>query len=1167
VSQRGSHDPAQPHVSSTGRIDQACDQFERAWREGKPPLIEEVLLQSPPGERDRLLGELLEIELDFRQRGGAFLQLEEYRGRFPENADLVEAVFRRTVKTRRLGDYELVEELGRGGMGVVYKARQIYLNQTVALKVLPHRYLDDAQAVSRFRREMQSIGGLNHPNIVRAYNAGEAGGVHFLVMEFVDGVNLQQLVAAETPPGGPLGVGAACEIIRQAALGLQHAHEHQLVHRDVKPANLMLCRSGQVKLLDLGLAKLHAEWRGDAQTRARLTQPGVTMGTIDYMAPEQWENSGEADIRADIYSLGCTFFFLLTGETLYGGPAYDTSRKRLMAHAVAPIPSLLEYCPECPQDLEDVHETMLAKDPRDRYAEPAEVAKAMAELADEEELAEVIAALPADNAWLAARDLQNPELDTAKRQGAGSVGSHVRRRSISRRMARRRFRRNVLLVVVGSLVAATFGLLVWMATRPPADLAKNSMPSLSTTPLERDQLAAELALLPGLNGPWWFEETPWLTPPLRQAIAERVLSSADLAAVLGERPREYLDANTAEVQRWLWEAAGRCRRDLSPGQWQLIDQLKSFADDGHDHDDKAAAVLVEALRQFQDGHSDAAWPAADLHTVALLQHRIAAMGSNRALALEAKKSYDKALDAYAIEKKTPASARLLCLVDAATLSADPLGEMKEAKQQLDEALAANDLPVLFHVAALVARGVVAADSAMNPGEYEDSRFLHAKTLLTRAAAVSPNHPLAAHIAERYAWSLMDQWKIDEAHKWFQNAYHIRWTNREENNPVAAIYVFHDRHGIAMASRYSGNLDAARRTYKTLVDNIKVALTAAERQHVALGQQSYLSSLRKRLANSLERRADCDLYSGAASDGKVNLPQAAESYGEGRQVAPDWSDAIVMGYKLAIILALDGKQEAARQVLAQLDADKRPVLEASKERTTLVHQMAGAVLAVKSASPANGVRDLRAFLDQFKLNPAYHDSRRRETMELQLFVAELLLAWDLGSEPASAARDLKYLDALLAVFDGRPEIRPYLRRYYELAIRACHKNDFVQIAHYLVESRMDKRKGVFDSKASLVFFSFTSKDNFAIFLPQDGRPGKRIALDVTRDQIKQAKGKALHLNDGLVASIKAELAAGRRVEVYWDDTASWPSQDPDGLSDRDWPFDSQLELAKLRQPPR
>ena len=217
MSEHGSNEPTMTPVSPTSRIDRACDEFEKACRAGKPPMIEEVLMRAAPEERDRLLGELLEIELDFRQRSQSFVQVEDYRVRFPESAELVDTIFNRVVKTRRLGDYELQEELGRGGMGVVYKARQIYLNQIVAIKILPHRYLDDTQAVGRFLREMQSIGALSHPNIVRAYNAGEAGGVQFLVMEYVDGINLQQFVGIGTPPGGPVGVGAACEIVRQAA--------------------------------------------------------------------------------------------------------------------------------------------------------------------------------------------------------------------------------------------------------------------------------------------------------------------------------------------------------------------------------------------------------------------------------------------------------------------------------------------------------------------------------------------------------------------------------------------------------------------------------------------------------------------------------------------------------------------------------------------------------------------------------------------------------------------------------------------------------------------------------------------------------------------------------------------------------------------------------------
>ena len=292
--------------------------------------------------------------------------------RFPELSDKMAVIFRRVVKCRRLGDYELQDELGRGGMGVVYKARQVHLNQVVAMKVLPERYLDEPQAVARFKREMQSIGALEHPNIVRAYNAGEANGVYFLAMEFVDGIDLQRLImkpSAKTAK--PLSVGAACEAIRQAALGLHHAHEHNLVHRDIKPANLMLSRSGVVKLLDLGLAKFHADRLSPDQRTGNLTQAGITMGTVDYMAPEQWENSGGVDIRADIYSLGCTLFYLLVGRAPYGGESYDSNRKKLMAHVVAPIPSLIDACPECPEELEEVFDRILAKEPEDRYASPA----------------------------------------------------------------------------------------------------------------------------------------------------------------------------------------------------------------------------------------------------------------------------------------------------------------------------------------------------------------------------------------------------------------------------------------------------------------------------------------------------------------------------------------------------------------------------------------------------------------------------------------------------------------------------------------------------------------------------------------------------------------------------------------------------------------------------
>jgi hypothetical protein len=236
----------------------------------------------------------------------------------------------------------------------------------------------------------------------------------------------------------------------------------------------------------------------------------------------------------------------------------------------------------------------------------------------------------------------------------------------------------------------------------------------------------------------------------------------------------------------------------------------------------------------------------------------------------------------------------------------------------------------------------------------------------------------------------------------------------------------------------------------------------------------------------------------------------------------------------------------------------------------MRQVATAALAIKGPASAEGRKLLRAFLDQFRLNPAYRDSSRRETLELRLFAAELLLASDLDGEPRSAARDRQYLDTLLEVFKGRRDMRPYLRRYYELAVRACNKSDLVQIAQYLIESRMDERQGTLDSKATLVLFSFTAKDNFAVFLPRDGRTGKRFDINITRDQIKGAKGKPLHLNDELVSLMKVETMVGRPLELFWDDTATRPEVDPDALSDRDWPFDSQFELPKPRsksKPPK
>jgi serine/threonine protein kinase len=274
----------------------------------------------------------------------------------------------------KLGQYQLLERVGQGGMGVVYKARHILLKRIVALKVLPAELLTDATAVARFRREMKAVGRLQHPNIVQASDARMVRGVPFLVMEFVEGLDLARLVARH----GPLPVAEACALIGQAAIGLQHAYEHGLVHRDLKPANLMLTSTGLVKVLDLGLARL----LDDLPAAAEQENADNVVGTIDYMAPEQCRTPHAVDTRADVYSLGCTLYELLVGHPPFSGPGFETVALKLLGHASAAVPSIRRLRPEVPKGLATVLRKLLAKSPARRYAAPVDVAAALEPFAD-----------------------------------------------------------------------------------------------------------------------------------------------------------------------------------------------------------------------------------------------------------------------------------------------------------------------------------------------------------------------------------------------------------------------------------------------------------------------------------------------------------------------------------------------------------------------------------------------------------------------------------------------------------------------------------------------------------------------------------------------------------------------------------------------------------------
>src|SRR5262245_6864438 len=301
-------------------------------------------------------------------------------------------------------DYQVLGKLGGGGMGIVYKALQLSAERVVALKVIRQDYLKHNTLLLRFQREHRLLARLAHPNVVVLYDAGKAGQTPFFTMEYVKGIDLGELVKRR----GRLPVGWACEFVRQAALGLQHAADQGVVHRDIKPSNLMVTlpperarelaelgaarpgaapfpfRECVVKILDMGLARFLLPPAHGEEYLKTLTQTREFMGTPDFVAPEQVADAHGVDVRADVYSLGCTFYYLLTRQVLFPG---CTPEEKLRKHREE-YPSPVELLrPEVPPDVADVLRQMIDKDPGRRFQTPAELARALEPLCTDEYLA------------------------------------------------------------------------------------------------------------------------------------------------------------------------------------------------------------------------------------------------------------------------------------------------------------------------------------------------------------------------------------------------------------------------------------------------------------------------------------------------------------------------------------------------------------------------------------------------------------------------------------------------------------------------------------------------------------------------------------------------------------------------------------------------------------
>jgi serine/threonine-protein kinase len=372
-----------------------------------------------------------------------------------------------------IGPYRILDQLGHGGMGRVYKAIHQTMNRTVALKVLAPQVVSTERAHQLFLHEVQAAAQLTHPNIVMAFDANEFDGRHYLAMEFVDGPNLERYVKKH----GPLPVGLACEIIFQAANGLQHAHEKGMVHRDIKPANLLVQHEPgsdivQVKILDFGLARLTQSENGNVPVI--VAKENSVMGTPDFLSPEQSKSLHDVDIRADLYSLGCTFYYLLTGEVPYPG---GTTLEKLVRHNREPARPIEELRPNVPPTIAGIVRKLMAKKPDERFQTPDELMEALAPHAAPSVMDWPIS-MPQtpENERTSQEEIsmpeEEPQVDTEPRaQGTTKisdedsilewVGAHSRHR--------RRVRRTLFLLafsIIGMVILGGAALAAWFISNP-----------------------------------------------------------------------------------------------------------------------------------------------------------------------------------------------------------------------------------------------------------------------------------------------------------------------------------------------------------------------------------------------------------------------------------------------------------------------------------------------------------------------------------------------------------------------------------------------------------------------------------------------------------------------------------------------------------------------------
>jgi serine/threonine protein kinase len=895
-----------------------------------------------------------------------------------ESRNYLEREMRSLLREMVRGNYIVLNPIESGGMGSVSKVRHLRLGKVMALKEIRAEALqlgDREEIVRRFLREIEACGRMDeHPNIVSYTDTGvNESGIPFLVMDYIDGEDLAKIVRRL----GPLRIADAAQVIHDAAVGLAHAHDHGLVHRDVKPSNIMVSRHGAVKVLDFGLARVT---NADRQLTALTT--GKVMGTFDYMSPELCREI-TPDRRGDIYSLGCTLYFALAGRAPFEDVKSQFEKMNAHLHTALPALPRLDEAPE----LQTILQKMVAKQPADRYQDIHEVADALRPFCANSDLRSLVRAgksrASSSDPLGAGILLRTDPRSDASRYATGSrARDQTAEYTAFRRTRVRRFSMTALVVVSGILLLAS--LLI-------ADSWKRTQ--------HRQELAKAIETMPGLNGRWWFDETPWLLPDVRQQL---VISLADTDEETRQTALDAIHKNASAPAAYqkLFELADRFTREWPDDVKTHLATVETYDPEDSDADAFAQSLRSIATELDSPGRRESL-TGVELHVRAVIYHHLEQLEA-------ASRYYDAAADRYREEEQP--TLRSLCLLDWGELLHDfrqpalAHSKFRQAWRELRNSLPPDEpLPPLFELYAKA----MEADAHRRIGNMRE-----AESLLLRvwqiASELPSAHPLRAFAHERRAWFHLDNWRLEEAQIDFQTALKIREAHDPENHR-ARHFIYWDQQGIGMSQMYDGEVEDARAVFQTLLKQIDVPpgeITIKQRRelldrrpnlHERLADTSLFSGNGQSTENGADPATELDLAIATAEDEKFQL--------DGRK-----SILIRLHYKAAVVRALRGEIEmaqshvnAAQTLEAQLPVKTSSDVDATRNERpptyALTKELAIATLEWKSEDDDETKRGLERLANAVANASA---GLPRDELLLLLYVGENLL----NTQDLSAAARVK-----------------------------------------------------------------------------------------------------------------------------------------------------------------